>query len=76
MAVFPEFCLSGYFWEDEPACRAYMNEAVTENHKNWIDGTLKPLLDDQFELVILNNLTRGSGAQVLQHHILCFQAGF
>jgi len=28
-AIFPEFCLSGYFWEDEHACWDYMNEAVT-----------------------------------------------
>jgi predicted amidohydrolase len=59
VAIFPEFCLSGYFWEDEHACWAYMNEAVTENHKDWIDGTLKPLLDDEFELIIMNNITRG-----------------
>jgi predicted amidohydrolase len=59
LAIFPEFCLSGYFWEDEAACWAYMDEAVTENHRGWIDNTLKPLLDDQFRLVILNNLSRG-----------------
>ena len=59
VAIFPEFCLSGYFWEDEQACWAYMNEAVTENHMDWIDGTLKPLLDDEFELIIMNNITRG-----------------
>ena len=59
VAIFPEFCLSGYFWEDEQACWAYMNEAVTENHRDWIDGTLKPLLDDEFELIIMNNITRG-----------------
>ena len=60
-AIFPEFCLSGYFWEDEDACWAYMNEAVTENHRDWIDGTLKPLLDDEFRIIVLNNITRGPG---------------
>lgn len=59
LAIFPEFCLSGYFWEDEPECWAYMNEAVTENHRDWIEGTLKPLLDDEFRLIIMNNITRG-----------------
>ena len=24
IAIFPEFCLSGYFWEDEKECRKYM----------------------------------------------------
>lgn len=59
LAIFPEFCLSGYFWEDEAACWEYMNEAVTEKHREWIDGTLKPLLDDQFRLIIMNNITQG-----------------
>ena len=59
LAIFPEFCLSGYFWEDEAACWPYMNEAVTENHRDWIDGTLKPLLENEFRLIIMNNLTRG-----------------
>ena len=59
LAIFPEFCLSGYFWEDEDACWAYMNEAVTENHRDWIDGTLKYLLDDEFRLIVMNNITRG-----------------
>lgn len=59
IAIFPEFCLSGYFWEDEYACWDYMNEAVTENHRDWIDGTLKSVLDDSFRLIVLNNLKRG-----------------
>ena len=25
IAIFPEFCLSGYFWEDKEACWAYMD---------------------------------------------------
>ena len=59
LAIFPEFCLSGYFWEDEDECWDYMNDAVTENHMDWIDGALKPILDDQFRLIVLNNITRG-----------------
>jgi predicted amidohydrolase len=59
IAIFPEFCLSGYFWEDEDACWEYMNEAVTENHRDWIEGTLKSILDDQFPLIIMNNITHG-----------------
>jgi predicted amidohydrolase len=59
VAVFPEFCLSGYFWEDQEACWPYMDQAVTERHRDWIEGSLKPLLDDEFAAIILNNLTRG-----------------
>jgi predicted amidohydrolase len=59
VAVFPEFSLSGYFWDDVENCRRYMDSAVTERHTDWIEGSLKPLLDEQFRVVILNNLMRG-----------------
>jgi predicted amidohydrolase len=61
VAVFPEFCFSGYFWKDEDACWAYMEQAVTERHLGWIDSYLRPLLDDTFRAIILNNLTHGPG---------------
>ena len=64
VALFPEFCLSGYFWEeDEAACREYMDEAVTENHHDWIDNELRPLIDDTFFAIVLNNLTRAKGGK-------------
>jgi predicted amidohydrolase len=59
VVVFPEFCLSGYFWEDEEACWRYMDKAVIENHKEWVNGTLKPMLDDTLRAVILNNIRKG-----------------
>jgi predicted amidohydrolase len=65
VAIFPEFCLSGYFWEDEAACWEYMEEAVTERHLDWIDERLRPLLDDRFRAIILNNITRGTGRKFL-----------
>ena len=61
VAFFPEFCLSGYFWEDEEACWEYMEQAVTERHLGWIDERLRPLLDDRFRAIVLNNITRGTG---------------
>ena len=60
-AIFPEFCLSGYFWDERDDCHAYMQEACTENHADWIENELKSLLDDQFRGVVLNNLRRGPG---------------
>jgi predicted amidohydrolase len=62
-AIFPEFCLSGYFWEDEVACREYMDEAVVENHVDWIENSLKPLLDENLRVIILNVLARAPGDQ-------------
>jgi predicted amidohydrolase len=63
VGVFPEFCLSGYFWDDEKACREYMDTALTEKHYDWIDDELVPLLDDQFMGMLLNNVTEGPGGQ-------------
>ena len=61
IVAFPEFCLSGYFWEDEPACRRYMDQAVIENHGDWIEKSLKPLLDDTLRAIVFNNIRRGTG---------------
>ncbi len=63
LAIFPEFCLSGYFWDERDDCAAYMREACTENHVDWIEKELKPLLDDRFRAVTLNNLRRGQGGR-------------
>lgn len=76
LAIFPEFCLSGYFWEDEEACWAYMEEAVTENHRDWIDGTLKSVLDDEFRLIIMNNLTRGPARKFYNSTFFVTRLGF
>ena len=58
-ASFPEFCLSGYFWEDRDRCREYMDSAVTDEHIDWIESELEPLLGDGgLEGIVLNNLRR------------------
>lgn len=57
--VFPEFSLSGYFWDDEKACREYMDSAVLEEHYGWIESNLKPLLDDHLREIVLNGVSRG-----------------
>jgi predicted amidohydrolase len=63
VAIFPEFCLTGYFWEEEKACRDYMDKGVIENHLDWIDKRVRPLLDDNLRAVILNNVRRGPKGQ-------------
>ena len=59
VAVFPEFALSGYFWDERDDCLPYMQEARTDRHVDWIEKELKPLLDDTFRAIVLNNLTEG-----------------
>jgi len=61
MAIFPEFCLSGYFWENKKECWAYMDKAVIEEHQDWIEDTLFPMLDDDLHYIILNNIRRSPG---------------
>jgi len=57
ICVFPEFCLSGYFWDEHADCLAYMKQAVAENHADWIERELQPLIGDDLEAIVLNNLT-------------------
>src|SRR5215218_198743 len=63
VAVFPEFCLSGYFWDDDVACRRYMDAAVTERHRDWIDNELRSVLGGDLRGVVLNNLSEGEAGQ-------------
>jgi predicted amidohydrolase len=56
IGVFPEFCLSGYFWDERVDCLSYMQEAVAENHGDWIERELQPLLGHGLEMIVLNNL--------------------
>jgi predicted amidohydrolase len=53
-----------------------MNEAVTENHRDWIDGKLKALLDNQFRMIILNNLTRGPARKFMNTTFLVTSLDF
>ena len=59
VVAFPEFALSGYFWDERDDCLAYMREAQTEQHVDWIENELKPLLDDNFRGIVLNNVAEG-----------------
>lgn len=61
IVLFPEFSLSGYFWDDEPACTEYMNSAALDQHYGWIETQLKPLLDENLREIVLNGLTRVPG---------------
>lgn len=70
IAVFPEFSLSGYFWDDEKACRAYMDQALTENHIDWIKSELWPLCGSDLRGIVLNNLTAGPGDRYLNRTFL------
>jgi predicted amidohydrolase len=63
MAIFPEFCLAGYFWEDQSVCWPYMDKAVVEEHHDWIKGELEARLDDSLQFIIFNNIRKGPAGQ-------------
>jgi predicted amidohydrolase len=65
VAIFPEFWLSGYFWEDARECVRYMDQAVIENHTGWIEGVLRPMLNDQLRGIVLNNIRTGPADKYL-----------
>jgi predicted amidohydrolase len=56
IALFPEFCLSGYFWDAPEDCLAYMKDAVADNQADWIERELQPLIGEDLEAIVLNNL--------------------
>jgi len=62
LAIFPEFCLSGYFWDDREACVPYMREALAERQTEWIESELQPLIGDDLEAIVLNGLTGLDGS--------------
>ena len=59
-AIFPELCLSGYYWGDEEECWRYMDQAVIENHVHWVNDNLKALIDDKLRVIVFNNIREGT----------------
>ncbi len=55
MVIFPEFSLTGYFWEKSPECWDYMEKGVMNNHLEWL-VEVKSKLDDQLQYIIFNNI--------------------
>jgi len=61
LAVFPEFCMTGYFWEDYEECSRYMESVTTDKERNWVMDNLYPLLDDELHIIVINNIRKGPG---------------
>lgn len=61
MVIFPEFCLAGYFWGDkgDEKCWEYMDDAVIENHQDWMKNILEQKLDGSLQFIIFNNIRKG-----------------
>ncbi|MFP3867741.1 MAG: carbon-nitrogen hydrolase family protein [Desulfobacteraceae bacterium] len=74
LAIFPELCLSGYFWEDEPRCWHYMEQAVIENNTDWVDKNLQPYLGNQLNAIIFNTLRQGPNQKFFNTSFLLCKA--
>lgn len=58
LAVFPEFSLTGYFWRDEKTCSLYMESATLEHQLEFIETSVRPVLDETLQFVVLNVLRK------------------
>ncbi|WP_152052674.1 carbon-nitrogen hydrolase family protein [Tautonia marina] len=65
VAIFPEFSLSGYVWDDEQTCRPYIEQSCMENHVDWVEQVIRPLFDETFMAVVLNGFRHGSKGGLL-----------
>ena len=57
MIIFPEFSLSGYFWNDNDKCRDHMDQCVMSEQKEWLKK-LESRLDDTLKYIVINNLQK------------------
>lgn len=55
--LFPEFSLTGYFWDDED-CWKYMDRGVIEKQKGLLN-LLELQLDDTLKMIVFNNIRNG-----------------
>lgn len=55
MVLFPEFSLTGYFWDDSPECWNYMRKGLTNMHLEWLTE-IKSKLDDHLQYIVFNNI--------------------
>ncbi len=56
MAVFPEYCVCGYFWEPEKACRSFMETACLDQLDPWLDNLRTTFITNTLQYIVLNGL--------------------
>ncbi len=59
LVIFPEYCLSGYFWEPENECRTAMNQrGCLEQLNGWLDMVTQTYVNETLQYIILNGLSK------------------
>lgn len=58
MVIFPEYCLSGYFWEPEAESRFFMEETCLDNLKDWLDEIIRLYVNETLQYIVFNGLRK------------------
>ncbi len=58
IVIFPEYCLSGYFWEPEAECRSFMEETCLDDLKDWLDEIVKLYVNETLQYIVFNGLRK------------------
>ncbi len=56
IAIFPEFCLSGYFYEPESDCQTFMENTTFEKLGAWLNDLTARYINDTLQVIVLNGL--------------------
>ncbi len=58
IVIFPEYCLSGYFWEPETECRPFMEESCLDDMKDWFDEIVRLYVNETLQYIVFNGLKK------------------
>ena len=58
LAIFPEYCISGYFREPEKECRTYMEKASLDNLTDWFDEIIQTYVNETLQYIVFNGLIK------------------
>ncbi len=63
LVIFPEYSLSGYFWEPEKECRAILDQkGCLEQLAGWLDMVTRTYVDETLQYIIFNGLSKNGKA--------------
>ncbi|MBU8910514.1 MAG: carbon-nitrogen hydrolase family protein, partial [Desulfobacterales bacterium] len=62
LVIFPEYCLSGYFWENEKECRSYMENSCLDHLTDWLDEIVQSYINQTLQYIVFNGLIKNREA--------------
>jgi predicted amidohydrolase len=58
LVVFPEYCLTGYLWENEKECRSYMKNSCLDHLSEWLDKIIQSYLSESLQYIVFNGFKK------------------